>query len=224
MIPRPSRNSHPGITTPAFDSRSSAERTRSIRRRGCRGITATTLAQSGTGRDPRWPILFLKYNVCLSGDRKPTSKNVFGGPDVEWCYGGFELEAMDSHGGWIATPSDLARFAASLDVAMPSGSLNAGSIQQIFSRPPETGYAANGIELSAYYVYGWHVESTLPEGTEQWHDGLFRGSSALLMRRSDGIVWALLFNTDNDDRREVPAEVMTPRINRLADSITKWPA
>ena len=34
-----------------------------------------------------------------SGDKRPSSKNVFGGPDVQWCYGGFELEAMDSHGG-----------------------------------------------------------------------------------------------------------------------------
>lgn len=159
-----------------------------------------------------------------AGDKKPTSKNVFGGPDVEWCYGGFDLEAMDSHGGWMATPSDLVRFGASLDVAMPSGPLNAGSIQRMFSRPPDTGYAANGVELPAYYAYGWHVQSTLPEGTEQWHDGLFGGASALLMRRRDGIVWALVFNTDNDGSRQVPAEVLAPRINHLADSITKWPA
>jgi N-acyl-D-amino-acid deacylase len=159
-----------------------------------------------------------------SGDQKPNSKNVFGGPDVQWCYGGFELEAMDSHGGWIATSSDLARFAASLEIAAPSGPLNADSIQQMFARPQETGYAANGVELPAWYAHGWHVQSTVPEGTAAWHDGLFGGTSALVMRRPDGIVWALIFNTDNDDIRQVPSEVMAPRINRLADSITKWPA
>jgi len=158
-----------------------------------------------------------------SGDKRANSKNVFGGPDVQWCYGGFELEAMDSHGGWIATPSDLVQFAASLEVPTRFGALNAESIQKIFARPAETGYAENGIEPPAYYGYGWHVQSTVPEGTEDWHDGLFGGTSALLMRRRDGIVWALTFNTDNDDNRQVPSEVMAPHINQLADSITKWP-
>ncbi len=116
-----------------------------------------------------------------SGDKKPNSKNVFGGPDVEWCYGGFELEAMDSHGGWIATPSDLVQFASSLDLPTALGVLNAESIQKIFARPAETGYAPNGIELPSYYAYGWHVQSTVPEGTEDWHDGLFSGTSAMLV-------------------------------------------
>jgi hypothetical protein len=67
------------------------------------------------------------------------------------------------------------------------------------------------------------VQSTVSEGTEEWHDGLFGGTSALVMRRRDGIVWALTFNTENDDKKQVPSEVLTPRINQLADSITKWP-
>lgn len=137
-------------------------------------------------------------------------------------YGGFELEAMDSHGGWIATPSDLVRFAASLEVPH-LGALDTESIQRMFARPAETGYAANGVDLPDYYAYGWHVRSTVPEGTEEWHDGLFVSTSALLMRRRDGIVWALIFNTENDDNKQVPSEVLAPRINQLADSITRWP-
>ena len=159
-----------------------------------------------------------------SGDKRPNSRNVFGGPDVQWCYGGFELEAMDSHGGWIATPSDLVRFAASLEVPTRLGPLDAESIQRMFERPAETGYAANGVELSDYYAYGWHVQSTVPEGREEWHDGLFGGTSALVMRRRDGIVWALTFNTENDDNKQVPSEALAPRINQLADSIRRWPA
>jgi N-acyl-D-amino-acid deacylase len=34
---------------------------------------------------------------------------------VPWPYGGFHLEAMDAHGGWIAPAVDLARFAVALD-------------------------------------------------------------------------------------------------------------
>jgi hypothetical protein len=47
--------------------------------------------------------------------------------------------------------------------------------------------------------------------------------SSLLMRRAGGIVWALIFNTENDNNNQVPAEVIAPRINLLVDSIVKWP-
>jgi N-acyl-D-amino-acid deacylase len=153
-----------------------------------------------------------------SGDRKPDSKNVYGGPNVQFCYGGFDLEAMDSHGGWIASATSLVRFANSLEVP-PRGPLNLESIERTFSRPPETGTALNGVDLSSYYSYGWHVDATVPHGQSTWHDGLFSGTSSFLMRRSDGIVWALVFNTDKDDNERVPSEVIAPQINRIADSI-----
>src|SRR5207249_712562 len=35
-------------------------------------------------------------------------------PNVPWPYGGFCLESMDAHGGWIASAVDLARFASAL--------------------------------------------------------------------------------------------------------------
>jgi CubicO group peptidase (beta-lactamase class C family) len=158
-----------------------------------------------------------------SGDRTLNAKNVYGGPDVQFCYGGFDLEAMDSHGGWIATATDLALFAASLEIPPHAGALNADSIRQLFSRPPETGIASNGLDLSSYYAYGWHVDSTVPRGRSEWHDGLFAGTSSFLMRRPDGIVWALIFNTENDNNKQVPSELIAPEINLLADSISNWP-
>jgi CubicO group peptidase (beta-lactamase class C family) len=159
-----------------------------------------------------------------SGDKSPNSKSVYGGPDVQWCYGGFDLEAMDSHGGWIASPSSLVRFGASLEIPVRGGPLNADSIEQLFSRPAETGIASNGVDLASYYAYGWHVDATVPRGRSEWHDGLFAGTSAFLARRADGVVWAVTFNTESDDSKRVPAEVIAPQINSLADSIVKWPA
>lgn len=159
-----------------------------------------------------------------AGDKTPNSKSVYGGPDVQWCYGGFDLEAMDSHGGWIASATDLVRFAASLDIPTHGGALKADSIEMLFSRPAETGVASNGVDLSSYYAYGWHIDSTVPHGRSEWHDGLFSGTSAFIMRRADGVVWAVIFNTDNDDNKQIPSEVIAPEINRLADSIVKWPS
>lgn len=43
----------------------------------------------------------------------PLASSVFpsGANSVPWPYGGFYLEAMDAHGGWIASAVDLARYA-----------------------------------------------------------------------------------------------------------------
>jgi N-acyl-D-amino-acid deacylase len=154
----------------------------------------------------------------------PTTKSVFGGKDVFWRYGGFSVESMDSHGGWIATASNLARFGASLDMTNPSGPLTSESIGSMFSRPQGTGMTSNGIDLPEYYGYGWHVDSSMLEGKSEWHDGSFSGTSAFLNRRSDGVVWAIAFNSTNDDQRRAPAIAIAPKINSLLNSTSKWPA
>jgi N-acyl-D-amino-acid deacylase len=156
-------------------------------------------------------------------DPTPTSKNVFGGKDVVWRYGGFQVEAMDSHGGWIATASDLARFGAALDITHPNGPLNGESIDKMFSRPSESGTSSNGIDFTEYYGYGWHVNSTEPEGRSEFHGGNFSGTSAFLMRRQDGVVWATIFNSTVDNQKQLPAIAMAPAINASLASVKAWP-
>lgn len=56
----------------------------------------------------------LPGEVTYQSDWKSTS--VFDGQtSVFWPYGGWNLENMDSHGGWVSTVIDMARFEASLD-------------------------------------------------------------------------------------------------------------
>ena len=50
-------------------------------------------------------------------------------------YGAWYLEAMDSHGGWLATASDLVRFAASLDDPDKCPILKRESIAAMWERP-----------------------------------------------------------------------------------------
>src|SRR6185312_9274408 len=75
------------------------------------------------------------------------------GQQVPWCYGGWDIEAMDSHGGWIASAVDLVRFGTSFDErsTAPKAAgwhpavLSEQSIQQIFARPPgAAGFDVNG--------------------------------------------------------------------------------
>ena len=49
---------------------------------------------------------------------KGTAPSVFAsdlGKQVPWQYGGWDIEAMDSHGGWIASAVDLVRFGESFN-------------------------------------------------------------------------------------------------------------
>jgi len=102
---------------------------------------------------------------------------------IPWPYGGFYLEAMDSHGGWIASAVELALFASALESTNPSAILDSDSLSLLFSRPKSTQFA-----------YGWKIRSA-GRGVNWWSIGSMPGSSAILYRRADGLIWAALFNT-----------------------------
>ncbi|MEX0643026.1 MAG: serine hydrolase, partial [Pirellulales bacterium] len=70
-------------------------------------------------------------------------------------YGAFFLESMDSHGAWIASATDLVRFASALDDAEKCPLLSAKSVQTMFNRPPGlAGFDKEGKPLGSYYCAG----------------------------------------------------------------------
>jgi CubicO group peptidase (beta-lactamase class C family) len=104
---------------------------------------------------------------------------------VPWPYGGFNIEAMDAHGGWIASAADLAKLLAAID-GLPNRPdlLPAEELQQL-----RMGSGAN-----PGYGLGWMVNA---EGAA-WHTGSLPGSSALMALLADGTAWVLLFNARHD--------------------------
>ena len=91
--------------------------------------------------------------------------NVFPGEprQVSWPYGGFHLEAMDAHGGWLASAVDLARFAAALDDPARSPLLKPESFTTMYAPPaPPASRRADGTLESSFYGCGWMVR---PVGT-----------------------------------------------------------
>src|SRR5262249_38450839 len=119
-----------------------------------------------------------------------------GQETVPWPYGGFHLEAMDAHGGWLASAVDLARFAAQLDVPGRHPLLTADSVRVMYARPaPPVGLEADGTPSAAYYACGWMVRPVGKEGkANYWHAGSLPGTFTLLVRRWDGLSWVVLFN------------------------------
>lgn len=85
------------------------------------------------------------------------------------------VRRMDSHGGWLATAADLARFASHLDLLRPQ------SIAQM-----TTGTAAN-----PGYACGWAVNKV----PNWWHNGSLPGTSSIMVRTASGFQWAALLNT-----------------------------
>lgn len=141
---------------------------------------------------------------------------VTAGKQVQRCYGGFYLEALDAHGGWIASAPHLVRFASAFDNLNKPRLLEAATVKQMLARPE----AAAG-QGATFYACGWQVRP-LKNGTMNfWHGGRLRYSTCtLLVRRGDGVDYAVLFNTLSDEMRDE----IDPMLYKAIDAIKVWPS
>lgn len=140
--------------------------------------------------------------------------------------GGFYLEALDAHGGWIGSAADLLRIATSLDGSRPPGLLKPETLALMTARPAapvsQTG--------PTHYGLGWMIR--YPEKDKDadwqhstwWHTGSLPGTAALLVRTYKGLTWAALFNS----RPPYPkVKEFAAELDRLmwkaADEVKAWP-
>ncbi len=140
-------------------------------------------------------------------------------------YGAWCLESMDSHGGWIASASDLVRFASAFVDPRRCKILSAKSITIMLARPPgEAGFNKKGKPRAAYYGCGWDVRPIGNTGRcNFWHGGLLDGTSTLLVNRNDGLTWAVLFNSSKATNKETPAGAIDSLMHAAADAVSIWP-
>ncbi|MBI5759163.1 MAG: beta-lactamase family protein [Planctomycetales bacterium] len=154
-------------------------------------------------------------------------KSVFShnlGDAVPWQYGGWCLEAMDSHGGWIASAVDLVRFASAFDNPDNSRLLRSETIRTMFQRPEgAAGTSPDGQLKSSFYGCGWFVRPASDGKTTVWHTGSLDGTSTLLVRRHDGLTWAVLFNTRNSGRKDPPSREIDVQLHQAANAVREWP-
>jgi len=160
----------------------------------------------------------------MVGDEMGDSVFPDGPRKVLWPYGGFNLEAMDAHGGWIASAVDLARFAARLDDPTRSPVLKPETFQTMYGPPPPpASRKADGTLEERYYSCGW---MTRPGGRggkgTYWHSGSLPGTATFLTRRADGLSWVALFN-QRSASKELPDSAIDTALHRAANSIIDWP-
>lgn len=147
-----------------------------------------------------------------------TCANVFAptGPAVPCPYGGFYLEAMDAHGGWVASAPDLLRFVRAVDGRTPGDDvLTAASIQTMTARPA---YVASN--ATSWYALGWSVNTN----GHWWHTGALQGTRTFLGRMNyKGLSWVVLANTWDHRRNPDIGSVIDNDMWTLAQQVTTWP-
>lgn len=152
-----------------------------------------------------------------SVDTPPTTTSVFpGGGTVLWPYGGFYLEAMDAHGGWIASAPDMLKFLAAVDGRPGRADLLApATIQQMTARQPAWADSAY------WYGLGWLVRPSNGDAN-WWHNGSLPGTTTLLVRAWNGLGWAALFNTRARDDAGF-SSALDAGMWTAAAGVTAWP-
>jgi N-acyl-D-amino-acid deacylase len=158
------------------------------------------------------------------GGRGPSVFAANLGERVPWPYGGWYLEAMDAHGGWIASAVDLARFATAFHNPNNCRVLSPASITTMHERPPGlAGYDKAGNPKDVYYSLGWS-NRVRPDGTlSSWHTGSLSGTATILIRRGDGRCFIVLFNTRSSPQATHLGQAVEVAVHKAADEIREWP-
>ncbi len=146
------------------------------------------------------------------------------GQQVPLPYGAENFEAYEAHGGWVASAVDLVKFAAAFDNPSACPVLSAKSIGAMWARPDGAAGRSDGKPAAAYYGCGWMVRPVGAAGKRNaWHSGFIAGTESLLVRRHDGLTWAVLFNTHNSPDGKSLSGLIDGRLHEAADRVKVWP-
>jgi CubicO group peptidase (beta-lactamase class C family) len=115
-----------------------------------------------------------------AADRQP-EEVVYYGQDGDNPYDK-ALSRMDSHGGWIASVTDLAKFAVRVNGFPGEPDILQPETVRLMTTPSNA---------NPGYARGWAVN----EAGSWWHGGSFPGTSTVLVRAVSGLCWAALTNT-----------------------------
>ncbi|MEO6452967.1 MAG: serine hydrolase domain-containing protein [Ginsengibacter sp.] len=106
------------------------------------------------------------------------------GQYVPWEYGGFNLNAMDAHGGWIASARDMLKLLAAVDGFATKPDILLPATITTMVTPSFT---------NSYYAKGWSVNPY----NNWWHTGALDGTASELVRTSGGFTWIIILNKRN---------------------------
>jgi len=124
---------------------------------------------------------------------------------------------MDSHGGWLATPSNLVQFLDHVTAAGNIPSLLKPETIRIMTTPSP----AYPPSSPGKYARGWMVRNN-GKGN-WWHSGSLPGTTSIMVRTATGMCWAGLTNTRTEPADEINA-ALDNMMWDMARSVPGWGA
>lgn len=156
-----------------------------------------------------------------------TGRSVFAedlGEAVPHPYGAWHLEAMDSHGGWLASAVDLARFVAAFDDPDNCPILSRASIEAMFARPNgDAGLDQDGKPKDVFYSLGWQVRDLGDGRFNRWHTGSLPGTTTIMIHRHDGRNFVGLLNTRVSPATSSLGGELDRKIGEASQRVESWP-
>jgi CubicO group peptidase (beta-lactamase class C family) len=137
-------------------------------------------------------------------------------PWVPGTYGGFNLENMDSHGGWTMAAPDYAKVLAAFDRGTSNPILHQSTAENVMWQVP-VGFAMSVPNLPRK----WFKADVGGGITAYGHNGELPGSAALTFRRSDKLSFVVFIN--KDVWLWIKGQALGNALNAEAAKITTWP-
>ncbi len=154
----------------------------------------------------RWPLEVNYYDYPGA----PYALSVYdNSTSVAWPYGGFNIEAMDAHGGWVCSASNLCKLLTVVD--------GFNSVPDILL-PSTINMMTTASATNSNYALGWAVNSA----NNWWHSGSLPGTETEFVRANNQMNWALFVNT----RPANPAALETAidaLVWNVIPTISTWP-
>lgn len=122
----------------------------------------------------------------------------------------FNVTRMDANGGWIGSATDLLRFLTGIDGIDYKKDILDSSTIKVMLTPSKAGTG---------YACGWASKNNF---TDWYHTGGLPGSATLVMNTSTGFSWAILINT-NSEEKNFYKDLISIGWQAIKDSATHWP-
>jgi len=144
------------------------------------------------------------------------------GVTVPFEYGAFNIENMDSHGGWIVSVVELARWLSNLDDPnAPNAVLDETSIDRMFSLPQNYPPPYNLGDY--YYAEGWAVRDYGGGLRNTWHAGSLPSTTSYIVRTEYGWDYAVILNRRDESGQNPYENEVDAAMWGAYDQITQWP-
>jgi CubicO group peptidase (beta-lactamase class C family) len=155
-----------------------------------------------------WERLDLEVKYYEPQDSYLVTDHQGGEELVPRCYGGNDIKTLGAAGGWVASTTDLLRLVVAIDGFNTSEDiLSLASINEMIktSSVGSSPLGWRGIKEKYWY-----------------RTGTLAGTSALVVRRDDGISYAIVFNSSSWKGPEFSTDI-SRMMNKTLAKVNEWP-